>query len=170
MKKLKEKWRVWLERYSPPGFPAGTEWGIYGAGMGLAVLFSFGFFARYEYALKLVKNEDALYTSCQNGMELLFWKDVLGSAMLGFYFVSALAVAYIIRRYLFYFQESKSIYTMRRLGRPFELHKRALVHPATMLLMSFLTAFVLWLVYFQIYKSCPPEQYVTPEQWLHLWY
>ena len=68
-----------------------------------------------------------------------------------------------------YFQDSKSIYTMRRLPSVWELHRRCLTLPVCGMVIGLGTAFVLILLYYNVYIGLTPEICLTPGQWQKIW-
>ena len=66
--------------------------------------------------------------------------------------------ALIAWHYLYHRQGAKSIYLMRRLPNPWELHRRCLVLPLAGMLLCLLAAVLLLLLYFGLYLwLTPPE-------------
>ena len=77
----------------------------------------------------------------------------------------ALYIFFAATHYFYHYQETKSIYTMKRLPKkPLELHKRCLAAPlagmAATVLLFFLTLAVLYVHYILIV----PEQCISPNQ------
>jgi len=95
--------------------------------------------------------------------------DVLGQSLLGFLIVCTLMIAAAVMHYAYHFHESKSIYTMRRLPRRWELHRRCLTLPAAGILLSTLAAFALLLLFYAAYMTLTPDICLTNGQWTKIW-
>ena len=158
-----------LERLAPPGYPIGRERSIFLLGAALAFLYSLFFFSSFNNAL------DALYQHVGRkrilipGATMPDFKVLLGSFLSGFYVLAGLSVLLAALHYSYFYQESKSIYLMKRLSNPWELHLRCWTLPILGALCSLLLAFLVLLLYFAIYMIATPEPCLTPDQWLKLW-
>lgn len=87
----------------------------------------------------------------------------------GFLVIAWIPPANAVVHYRYYYQDSKSIYLMRRLPNRFELHRRALFLPLLELLLVGITAFLLLVLYYNIYLLATPSQCLVPGQWQKLW-
>ena len=94
---------------------------------------------------------------------------VLGDSMQGFFLYCFLMLAIVVWHYLYYHYETKSIYLMKRLPNRVEIHKRAWTLPMLGVAATLLAAFVMLVLYFEIYMIATPKQCITPEQWLKIW-
>lgn len=169
--KLKEKkWRKELSYHAPAGMGIKEEKKIFMIGMVASIMVSLSVFS-------------TRYMDCY---ERLYWKngaertiipeaimpdfaEILGESFIGFKVVIALMIATAVMHYAYHFEESKSIYTMRRLPSVWELHRRCLTLPVCGIVISLVTAFVLLLIYYDVYMTVTPEICVTPGQWQKLW-
>lgn len=66
--------------------------------------------------------------------------------------------------YVQHWQDSRSIYTMRRLPDRWELHRRCLTVPAATALLALLAGFVLLMLDYLFYLAAAPEGSVPPGQ------
>ncbi len=66
--------------------------------------------------------------------------------------------------YLYHWQDSMSIYTMRRLPSRWELHIRCLTVPIAAALLAILLAALLMALYYAFYHWLVPEPYIVPGQ------
>ena len=86
----------------------------------------------------------------------------------GFKTFAVASFAFVIANYLYFFQESKSIYTMRRLHSGWELHLRCWMLPALgALLLLLCSALLTGLYALHYFTVTPPE--LLPVQPLTLW-
>ena len=146
-----------LSRYAPAGFPVKQEIRIFLIALGISTLYSFGFLIRY------MKARAELFEMTFTGQKVLLpgvkmppMTSLIQGAFAGFLLMGILAVAGIIYHYLFHKQGSKSIYLMRRLPNSMELHKRCLTLPLLGMVISLLTALLLFLLYYGIYQIFTP--------------
>jgi len=151
-----------LARYAPAGFPLSQEIKIYLTAFGISVLYSFGFIIRYLNARAelfeiTITGQKILIT----GAKMPEMTALIHDAFLGFFLMILLAGAGIVYHYLFHKQGSKSIYLMRRLPNPFELHKRCITLPLLGIILSLLAALLLFLLYYGIYIIFTPSICLT---------
>ena len=150
MNKLKE----FLTRFSPPG--SSYERFLYfliGGGF-VSFLASLGYFLEYSECYYDIVDRNTGYILPFQTMppfeEMLF--------QYGFKTFAVASVAFVVANYLYFFLESKSIYTMRRLRSSWELHLRCWTLPVLgallMLLCGWLVAALYALHYF---TATPPE-------------
>jgi len=156
-------------RYAPPGFPLVSERNTFLLGIGLALLYSFGFLFRFY------ENINSLYEYIGRKRVLIpnavmpDFVQILSDALIGFGIVGIGMLLFIGIHYLYHYQHSKSIYLMRRLPDRFELHRRCLTLP---LLAAFACIIILLLVlflYFAIYMLTTPKGCLAPNQFEKIW-
>ena len=159
----KMKWSKWLDSMAPPGI--GTDWeiGRYLSGLTFALIMSFQFFGNYNEAYSEFCDQMAKQAYIAD------FAEVLGGSLDWFYLYSVIVLCMVVRYYLYYRKDSKSIYLMKRLPNRFELHKRAWALPLLGMLVTLLAAFVVLVVYFEIYMIVTPRVYIAPEQWQKIW-
>lgn len=148
------KLQKFLARFSPPGFSTDRFFSFLLGGGFVSLLASLGYF--FEYSKRyydIVDRETGRIWPHQKMPpldEMLF--------QYGFETFAVACIAFVIANYLYFFQESKSIYTMRRLRSPWELHLRCWTLPVLgallMLLCGWLVAALYALHYF---TATPPE-------------
>lgn len=154
----------------PPGISAEQEMKGFLVVLALAVGISFLFFLRlwsaYDALFEWTEEECVL----RDGAVMADFSVLLGlGTFSGFLLVVWVPPVTAICHYRYYYQDSKSIYLMRRLPNRFELHKRALVLPFLELLLVVITVFLLVVLYYNIYLLVTPAQCLAPEQWQKLW-
>lgn len=157
-----------FDNYTPPGIAFAGQFRLCLLGLGIAVIWSLGYyFIRYFIAYenlyvyrlsKKVLRENAVMTDFH-----VLTEDGVGcfTLFLVFYLVMCGLVVFY---YLTYYQGSRSIYLMRRLPDRWELYRRCIILPFSMLLLGVVTQFALWMLYYGIYLTC------TPAQCLPVWY
>ena len=87
----------------------------------------------------------------------------------GFLVVILIALATIGMHYIYHYQESKSIYTMRRLPSRWELHRRCLTLPVVAIVVYLIMAFAILLILYTAYMKITPDVCLTPGQWQKIW-
>lgn len=159
-----------LARHAPLGLEADTERRWYLFLLGGAAVYSAGaFFVRYLDA------RDDLYHSTLGkrvlweGAVMPDFAEILGDALSGFALLALVCLGAAAWHYLFHYQGSKSVYTMRRLPRRWELHRRCLTLPAVGLALCAALALAVLLLYYAVYLTATPAQCLTPGQWQKLW-
>ncbi len=120
----------------------------------LSVVYSLSFFL----SLNQIRNE-FLKTNKAYLLKELRFSDISYSNkyMMLFYLLIILAIALISAHYRHHYLGTKSIYTMKMLKNPRELHFRCLIVPVIIILVSVLTIFLLLYIYFQLYLIIIPE-------------
>ncbi len=174
IEKIKQTIEDFLDRISsiaPPGVETTGEWVLFWLGLIAAVLFSFSYLAYFfevvrdalqeaKYIIKELPPGQEYLTEFYGAPDFFAFLDF---RMSGFLLLLSLPIAFAAKHYAYYYLDSKSIYTMKRLGDPLELHKRALFQPMLMVLITVFTVVLLLLIYYRVYLA-----YCTPEGWLRL--
>ena len=158
-----------LDHYAPAGINLQMERNLFLGGMIAALLWSFSFFnsfSRYKGHLFYYRGSEAIL---REGAIMEDFAVVLDKALWGFFLLAFCLILLAVYHYAYHYQESKSIYLMRRLPNAFELHRRCLSLPAAGIVIALLSAFVLLLIYYAVYMLATPDQCLTPDQWQKLW-
>lgn len=161
--------RLDVKRYAPPGFNVNAEVQVFIIGLAASFIFSFTFIPGY------VSSRNLLYDTFSAGKVLIEgsimpdFADVLGYALYGFFILSICMLSIIVFHYIYHYKDSKSIYLMKRLPKPSELHKRCLILPVTMFFICMISAFIMLTIYFGICMIFTPEQCIVPGQWQRIW-
>ena len=147
-----------LTKYAPAGIPIKNEIRLFFISLGIACIYSMGFLIRYLDA----RNE--LFETTLTGQKVLIisarmphFSTLIANAFFGFFLAGLLALAASIYHYFFHSQGSKSIYLMKRLPRKWELYKRCFALPGMAILITVLTALLLYLLYYGIYVYFTPS-------------
>jgi len=159
----KIKWSKWLDGMAPPGIGTDGEIGYFVSGLIFALFMSLEFFFNYNEAYS------EFYDQIDSVGYVVDFTEVLGGSLDWFYLYSIIVLCMVIRYYLYYRKDSKSIYLMKRLPNRFELHKRAWALPLLGMLVTLLAAFVVLVIYFVIYMTVIPKGFIAPEQWQKIW-
>lgn len=158
-----------LSRFAPPGFNVNAEIHFFIIGMASSLILSLTFIPGY------IANRKSLYITFSSekilmgGAKMADFSELLGFTLYGFLILAICMLGMIIFHYIYHYKDSKSIYLMKRLPNPSELHKRCLVLPITAFFICIVSAIVMLLVYFCIYMTFTPEQCITPDQWQKIW-
>lgn len=161
---------VSIENYTPVGIDYEQEVKWICIGLILSTLYSFGFL------FSLSQEYSALFTNnfpnpvLRKGAIMPDFVELFGHYWIGFLIVSLCMVALLIHHYAYHYQDSKSIYLMRRLPNRWELLKRCAALPLFSVAVSFLMGFLLLFIYFGIYLLVTPEACLAPDQWHKIWH
>ena len=159
-----------LIRYSPPGMNLSQEKNFIIWGMSLSVIYSvFYWLGNYIEAYNRLFIREGGRKILNTNAVMLDFRALIGKSLIGFVIVAFIMLGFIIYHYIYYRQGSKPIYLMKRLPRKSEMHIRALAIPFGVIILSFITAFILLLIYFAIYMIATPKVCIQPEQWHKLW-
>ena len=169
-KKIIDKIRSAVIRYSPPGYDSRTEWRFYIIGNIIAFTVSLLFFASYaSERLKLYDYDRVLKKYVLNETKTMAeFTEVLSGYLLGFVFLAVIMLTFTVFRYSYYRQGSRSIYLMKRLPRKNEIHKRALPSPITASCSCLIYAIILRALYFVLYVILTPNK-CLPASVVQLW-
>lgn len=144
-----------LDRYAPPGMDlSGIRRWTVGA-IVVSALFSMIFLS--EYATELSELRQIMEHPVYAGRTMTPFGDLIVLPMILFRIAPFIPLVHIPSMYGYYFQESKSIYVMKRLKNPFELHLRCLTLPILAALLVVLSGAAVYLLYRLFYYICTPE-------------
>lgn len=156
-------------KYVPLGidYKSESKWTL--CGMGISTGYSLGFFFSYMSARNGLYMMQGNMRALRPGAIMEDFAAILGGYLNGFIIVILCMLALSAYHYVYHYQNSKSIYTMRRLPDRGELYRRCLALPAAAILVCILTALILMLLYFGVYMLCTPEECILPDQWQKIW-
>ena len=158
-----------LTRLAPPGMPYTSEVALFLIGLFIAFLYSWLFFDR------LVSAVEGLYLTTPQGAVLNAdavmpdFAELIRGTLNGFLLLLPFTLLPALRHFLYFYQDSRSIYLMRRLPSRMELPRRCLSLSLAMMFLSLFTAVLLLMLYFGIYFLATPKPCLTSGQWLRLW-
>ena len=158
-------------RFSPPGSECKSEIRFYVIGNIISFTVSLMFFVSYvsersklydydRYLKKYILNESATMTD---------FNVILSGYLWGFILVAIVMLSFIVFRYSYYRQGSKSIYLMKRLPSRTEIHKRAVPLPVLASISCLVYAFVLRLTYYVLYLILTPNKCLPAGVGEQLW-
>ena len=146
---------------APPGFPVNLEWQVFGLGEVLAFAVSLRFVIRLDravqelYRFRRLPNGE-VQKFLLPGARMPFFSDLLAGTMVGFVVLALCCIALPALHYAHYYTGSKSIYLMRRLPDRGLLHRQCWTLPLFLLGLCVLTAAVLVLLYYLLYRFRTP--------------
>lgn len=150
-----------LKKYAPPGLELNAWKQFTGIGM-----FGCGALSFYSFISGLLQARVKLFDPVTGALTGKFsgWDfgAVLGDAMLLFLLAAAAMVGFLIRYYIYFFEGSKSIYTMARVRSVWELHVRCWTLPVLGAAALLLCRVVLTVVFFLIFLLATPKGVPLP--------
>lgn len=150
-----------LERFAPPGKDL-SGWRIY---ITVTVLLA-ALYAVVVYINNLFGALDELYIPFTKELveDARMWDYdyVLGSTMGGFEVFALGMAAFVADFYLYYFRDSKSIYTMARIRSPWELHMRSWTVPLLGVGGLYVGKWLLTVIFFVFYVLATPQGLPKP--------
>lgn len=158
-----------LERIVPPGYGTEKIFTFWCFGMFLCVLISLTFFLSLSRELlrypsrQFDKFTEILLEGAYSGTILHPLRHSC------YFFLAAALLIFIPIHYTYYFSESKSIYTMCRIGRPFERHIRAWTLPLFLVVATLLLRVIVILVMFCGYLASTTQRNIPANQWEDVW-
>ena len=162
--------KIDLSRHAPLGFRVQDEVkGFWGGCVGATAFSLITFITKFNDELDKLYHRNGSNRTLSPGAIMPDFVEIFDRSHWGFLVVIIAALAFIGGHYAYHYQESKSIYLMRRLPNAFELHRRCLSLPAAGIVIALLAAFVLLLIYYAVYMLATPDQCLTPDQWQKLW-
>lgn len=160
-----------ISRLFPPGYSYSWElkfsaWGAIGA-----FLYSLSFFSSYDSQYKLLFRRYYEYNRRYliDGAIMTDFSEVLGHALWGFLVLGFCMLILAALHYAYFYQGGRSIYLMKRLPQPMELHRMCLSYPAAAILACAVLSFVLLLAYYAYYMLKTPDICLAPGQWEKIW-
>ena len=160
---------TFLTKNAPPGAEILEQTNRYFGQLIFAVLWSLGFLFRYSSARSNLYYTTSHGRYLQSGAMMPEFGDLLGRAFLVVRVMLLILVVCIALNYYSFHQGSKSIYLMRRLPDPMELHRRCILLPVLGMAGCLLLRGVLIFVYFAVYMLATPEGCLPPDQWQKFW-
>lgn len=144
-----------LDRFAPPGMDTSRQrWAVVSV-IVISLFFSISFLVEYAEKLRELRAnmEDPVYA----GMTMTPFRDLIVFPMLMFRMAPVVPLLNIPGNYLYFYQETKSIYVMKRLRSSLELHLRCLVLPIAGMFLVIGAGCIVYLFYYLIYYFCTPE-------------
>lgn len=161
--------KINLEKYAPAGINLKRERRFFTTGMICSLLFSTAFLLRYSSAYSALYDWVGVKRVLRPGSIMEDFNVLLDSALIGFFVLALCMLALIIYHYIYHRQGSKSIYLMKRLPNPWELHRRCLTLPLLAALLCLAAAAALLFIYYGVYMAFTPKECLMPGQWQKIW-
>ena len=162
--------KIDLSRHAPPGFRVQDEVkGFWGGCFGATAFSLITFISRFNDELDQLYHRNGSNRTLIPGAIMPDFVEIFDRSYWGFLVVIIVALALIGVHYAYHYQESKSIYTMRRLPSRWELHRRCLTLPLVAIAIYLIMAFVILLIFYTAYMKITPDVCLTPGQWQKIW-
>ena len=159
-----------LTKNAPPGAEILEQTNRYFGQLFFAVLWSLGcLFRCFSYRNQLYYTNDGVDRYLKSEAMMPEFSYVVGTAFLALWILMLILLICIILNYHSFYQGSKSIYLMKRLPNPMELHRRCILLPALGMAGCLAVREILVIVYFAVYMLATPEGCLPPDQWQKLW-
>ena len=146
-----------LSRYAPVGMKLHMEKAVWGLCLGASLVYSGCFLIRFADACEELYEYRGVDRILIEGAKVERFGVLLGNGLWGFAITAMVMMLFSIYHYLYHFQDSKSIYLMRRLPNRWELPRRCLTLPVAAAVLSLAAAVVLLGFYFGIYLVFTPK-------------
>ena len=146
-----------LSWYAPVGMKLHMEKTVWGLGLGASLIYSGIFLVRFADACGELYGYQGMEQVLIEGARMERFRVLLGNGLAGFAITALVMLLFSIYHYLYHFQDSKSIYLMRRLPRRWELLRRCLTLPVAAAVLSLAAAMVMQGFYFGIYLVFTPK-------------
>lgn len=144
-----------LKRFVPPGMGISSirRWTV--GAIVIAAMFSMCFLT--EYVTQLAELKKAMEQPVFSGLTMKPFADLIVYPMILFRLAPFVPILHIPSMYAYYFQETKSIYVMKRLKSPLELHLRCFALPVAGTALVIVAGYAAYFFYQLIYYTCTPE-------------
>ena len=159
-----------LTKNAPPGAEIHEQVSRYFKQLLIAVLWSLGCLFRYSSARnRLFYTNDGVNKYLKSEAMMPEFSYVVGNAFLALWILMLILLICILLNYHSFYQGSKSIYLMKRLPDPMELHRRCILLPVLGMAGCLVIRELLVIAYFAVYMLATPEGCLPPDQWQKLW-
>ena len=162
--------KIDLSRHTPLGFRVQEEVkGFWGGCIGATAFSLITFVSKYCDELDKLYHRNGADRTLIPGAIMPDFVEIFDRSYWGFLVVILVAIATIGMHYIYHYQESKSIYTMRRLPSRWELHRRCLTLPLIAIAIYLIMAFAILFIFYMAYTNITPDVCLTPGQWQKIW-
>lgn len=153
----------------PVGYEIKKELTVVVLGLVAALLYSFTYFDKYFDCYSALFDYIGDKKILLDYMLMEDFYIILGSSLTGFLAFLIIPIFYAVLHYTYHYNDSKSIYLMKRLPEKNELHIRCLALPLIYIAVSLFCALLLLLLYYLFYITFTPDKCLTPDQLGKLW-
>ena len=151
-----------LERYCPLGYNFSSEKNVFLSLATVSIIYSLLFYIRYfDFRSRLYTYRSGKRVLIEGRMMEEF-HNLTDGIFYGFFVVIFVCLCFIILRYAYHYQGTKSIYTMRRLPKKSELHIRCIVLPLMLIFSLILVMLLVLLLDLAVYFIFTPKQCLYP--------
>lgn len=155
-----------LRRNSPPGQNLACEKYTLLWGLAAAALFSLQFFSAFSQAYHDLFTEDGIL---QQGIMMAPFDELLGISLLGFGLLGLGMLQFGFYHWYYFYQDSKSIYLLKRLPQRNLLLRYCLTLPGLAFIVCILAMVLVRLVYFAVYLALTPDACLPTDVWQQFW-
>ena len=148
---------TWINRSTPPGYNVKWEKRFLTACVILSLTISFGFFGKLIYEINKLYYFDGGKRYLRDNAVCANFSDIAGVFFLGFTVTAITSLSFILLRRLYLNQNSKSIYTVKRLPQRLPVFKLTFPVPVSYFLSILFIKYVFILLYFFIYLIAVPK-------------
>ena len=161
--------RRWYEPFVPPGMNIEGELLFFLISMLAALTYSGGFLVRLFAELELLYTRTGGVRELIPGAVMAPFYVVFNQAWMGYFVVLLCMLGYGVWHGLYYRQDAKSIYTMRRLPDHISFLRYTWATTACAVLLCLLTALLCMLLSYGIYHWATPGVCLERGQWTLFW-
>lgn len=144
-----------LKRFVPPGMGISSirRWTVG------AIVIAFGFSVSFliTYSLQLHELMRNMEQPVFSGLSMKPFRDMIDYPMILFRLAPVVPLMFIPGYYQYFNEETKSIYLMKRVKSPLEIHLRSFAIPVMGAALVVAVGCVVYFVYQFIYYTCTPE-------------
>lgn len=153
-----------IEKLLPVGVPLKKELAGIIIGVILAVIRSLSYLGSYyNYYNYLFEHYDSRKILVEGRLMADFYV-IIDGCFEGFLVVIFLLIVLTVFHYAFHYIDSKSIYTMKRLSKKSELHKRCMTVPLISIALCLTLSAILLVLYYSHYITTTPTECLTDNQ------
>ena len=154
-----------IERYSPPGYNVKWEKRFITVSLVISTLLSLGFFANLIRSVNRLYFFDGGKRYLKANASCSLFSENIGVLMHGFTVTAITCIFFMIIRKAYLYQNSKSIYTVRRLPIKIPVFRITLPVPLMYFLTVLLVKYIILVVYMLVYLLSVPKEAI-PIDWL----
>lgn len=149
-----------MKKRFPLGFDYKTEI------RSIITLLGFAIFMNIILVINIFKHKNYLYYRGRliPSRFMTDFSELSRGMQFGFILLIIYSVSMIYAHYRYHYKGSKSIYTMKRINDPMELHIRCLIVPLIVIISSILLAGLMIYINYEIYHMLVPKTAINGEQ------
>lgn len=160
--------RRFFLKYAPPGYPVKGELIAVLCVLAFVLWYSLTAWGDYRIQYEALKEMAGNWKIVPEYTYMGEFRELFAGHFTGFWVAAAGMLLPVIFRYLYFYQDGRCIYVMRRLPRR-ELYLRCLLIPLCGAAAILVVMAALAVLYFVIYRAVTPGIYLAPGQWSNFW-